>query len=287
LVLPSAPALAAAIPNLIANIDPKNVALAKLVDTGGDLAVHLVTALAILVATIWLANWTQVLVRGAVGRMRSRRGATDPTLQVFVGSLAKNGVLILGGIAILEQLGVKTTSIITVLGAASLAIGLALQGALSNVAAGVMIFFFRPYRVGDIIETGGRTGRVTSLDLFVTELTTLDNLKIMAPNGKVFGDFIVDHSIHQRRRADVVFRVPLTVDAVAVVERLRDRVGSDPRVLDKPNPPVLEFTALSEAFVEIAVRPWAATDDYNGVKADILHWAKILSADPTAALPAP
>jgi len=280
---PAAPAHA----NPLNALDPKNLALDKLIDTGGDLAVHILTAVLILVVTLWVARWVQVLVRGGLGRMRSRRGAADPTLQVFAASLARNAVLVLGGVAILERLGVQTTSIITVLGAASLAVGLALQGTLSNVAAGVMIFFLRPYRVGDIIETGGRTGRVTSLDLFVTELTTLDNLKIMAPNSKVFGDFIVDHSIHDRRRADVVFRVPLTVDAIGLMQRLDERVNADPRVIKTPAAPVMEITGMSEAFVEIAARPWAATDDYNSVKADILRWARMLSSDPAAVLPAP
>jgi small conductance mechanosensitive channel len=287
LALPNTPALAGAHPGLIPNLDPKNLALDKLIDTSGDLAVHVLTALLILVATIWAARWSQALVRSALGRVRPRRGAADPTLQVFAGSLARNAILILGGVAILERLGVQTTSIITVLGAASLAVGLALQGTLANVAAGVMIFLLRPYRVGDIIETGGHSGRVTSLDLFVTELTTLDNLKIMAPNSKVFGDFIVDHSIYERRRADVVFRVPLTVDAISLMQRLSERVEADPRVLKKPAPPVMEITGMSEVFVEIASRPWAATDDYNGVKADIYRWAKMLSVDPAAALPTP
>lgn len=130
------------------------------------------------------------------------------TLQTFAGSMARSLVLVVGLVAVLQQLGVRTTSIISVLGAPSLAIGLALQGALSHVAAAVMILLLRPYRVGDITETGGRVGRVEALDLFVTDLETLDNLKVVIPNSKVFADVVMNHTHHDRRRADVSLRLP-------------------------------------------------------------------------------
>ncbi len=255
----------------------------KLVNTGGDLMVNLVAAVLILLLTIWVANWAGRLTQKALGGFH-RRHATDPTLQIFFASLARNAVYILGGVAVLQQLGVKTTSIVAAVGAASLAIGLAMQGALSNVAAGVMIFVFRPYRVGDIIETGGRIGRVRSLDLFLTELSTLDNLKIVVPNAKVFGDVIVNHTFHDRRRADAVFHLPLTADLNSVMDRLRARLETDPRVLKDP-PPLLEVTGMTEGFVEIAARPWAARDDYGPLKADVLLCARLLEADPKAELP--
>ncbi len=257
----------------------------KLVDTGGSLAVNLVVAVLILAVTIWAANWAGRLTRQAIGGLNRRHGP-DATLQIFAASIARNGVIIIGLIAVLQQLGVRTTSIIAVLGAASLAIGLALQGALSNVAAGVMILLFRPYRVGDIIESGGRTGRVRTLDLFVTELTTLDNLKIVIPNAKIFGDIIVNHSNHPRRRADAIFRTPLTTDIPALLAGLRRRLKADPRVLDDP-PPLVEITGMAEVWVEVAVRPWAASQDYATLKADVLLWGVLLSADPKATLPAP
>jgi small conductance mechanosensitive channel len=146
-----------------------------------------------------------------MGRLHGRR-APDLTLQTFVSSMVRYVILAIGFVAMLQQLGVKTTSIVAVLGAASLAVGLALQGALSNVAAGVMILLFRPYRVGDIIETGGKKGTVKALDLVITELATADNLKIVIPNNKVFGDVIVNHSHHGQRRVDVTFRVPAAAD---------------------------------------------------------------------------
>lgn len=257
----------------------------KLIDTAGDLAVNLAAAVAILAVTFWLAGWANRFVRAALGRVHPRRGAPDVTLQTFAGSMARNLVLVVGLVAVLQQLGVRTTSIIAVLGAASLAIGLALQGALSNVAAGVMILLFRPYRVGDIIETAGRVGRVEALDLFVTELATLDNLKVVIPNSKVFGDVVVNHTHHDRRRADVSVRLPATVDAAAVMNRLRQRLGEDPRVLKDPAP-ILELTGVGEAWAELTVRPWTERENYGRLKADVLFWTKLLEKDLQSPLPA-
>lgn len=257
----------------------------KLIDAAGDLALNLSVAALILFVTLWLARWANRFVRAGLGRIHPRRGAADVTLQTFAGSMARNLVLVIGLVAVLQQLGVRTTSIIAVLGAASLAVGLALQGALTNVAAGVMILLFRPYRVGDIIETGGRVGRVEELDLFTTELATMDNLKIIIPNGKVFGDVIVNHSHHQQRRADVSLRLPASVDAEAIRDRLGQRLIEDPRVLRDP-PPLLEFTGLGEAWVELTVRPWTERKHQGRLKADVLRWAKLLEMDLNAALSA-
>ena len=257
----------------------------KLVDTSGDFLVNLAVALLILMATVWAAGWAGKLTQQALARFHRKRD-TDPTLRIFAASVARNAVMIIGGIAVLQQLGVKTTSIIAAVGAASLAIGLAMQGALSNVAAGVMILMFRPYRVGDIIESAGRIGRVRSLDLFVTELATLDNLKIVLPNGKVFADVIINHSFHDMRRADAVFRVPLTADIPALLKRVAERLGKDSRVLKDP-PPIVEVTGMAETWVEVAVRPWAERDNYGPVKADLLLCARLLEADPKADLPPP
>jgi small conductance mechanosensitive channel len=258
--------------------------LTRLADDATQLAVNLVISAVILAVTLWAAGWVAKLVRGAIGRVHTAN--PDTTLQSFCASLARYVVIIVGLIAILQQLGVQATSIIALLGAASLAIGLALQGALSNVAAGVMILLFRPYRIGDLIETGGRQGIVKALDLFTTELATPDNIKIVAPNGKVFGDVILNYSHHARRRVDVVFKVPLATDIVAVLQRLRDRVENDPRVREDPAP-LIEVIDLSEVFAQAAVRAWTTRDDFAAVKTDLMLSAHLLSQDPTRELPAP
>jgi small conductance mechanosensitive channel len=181
----------AALPSL-ANVKADQSMLGHFLDWAGRLAVNLVVAGLILIATFWIAGLAARFMRRTLNRVH--RNNPDTTLESFSASLARYTVIAIGLVVVLQQLGVQTTSIIAVLGAASLAIGLALQGALSNVAAGVMILLFRPYRVGDVIETSTRNGTVKSLDLLFTEIATPDNVKVMIPNSKVFGDVILNYS---------------------------------------------------------------------------------------------
>lgn len=259
----------------------------KFIDAAGDLAVNLVVAVIILTVTWWAAGWAARLVRRLIARVHGG-GPPDVTLQGFAASAARYLVMVVGIIAVLQQLGVQTTSILAVLGAASLAVGLALQGTLSNVAAGVMLLLFRPYRVGDVIEVAGRTGTVRALDLFVTELTTPDNLKVVLPNGKVFGDVIVNTSYHSRRRVDAVIKTDLKRDVPALMEGLKARAEANPLVLEDPAPAV-ELTGMSEAFVEVTVRAWVEAGDFGAVKADMMLAGRLLAdgSEQLPALPAP
>ena len=259
--------------------------LHKFTNAAGDLAVNLVVGAVILVLTLWASAALSNMILRAMGRLHGRH-APDMTLQTFIASMVRYVILLIGFIAVLQQLGIKTTSILTVLGAASLAIGLALQGALSNVAAGVMILLFRPYRVGDIIETGGRKGTVRALDLVITELATADNLKIVIPNNKVFGDVIVNHSHHPQRRVDVTFRIPAAADLNKVMAEVLARAQANPLVLDNPAPTV-EVGVLAESAVEVIVSAWSQTADHGAVQADLLLTAKLIGADqPLPPLPA-
>jgi small conductance mechanosensitive channel len=246
----------------------------KFASAAGDLAVNLVVAAIILAITFWAAGWASNLVRGLIARVH-RQGPPDTTLQSFGGSLARYVVVIVGLVAVLSQLGVQTTSILAVLGAASLAIGLALQGTLGNVAAGTMLLLLRPYRVGDVVELGGRTGTVQSLDLFVTELSTPDNVKVVLPNGKVFGDTIVNFSFHDTRRVDAVFKAPVAMDIRPILDALEHRALDNPRVLAEP-PVQVEVTGMSELYVEAAVHAWVRRPDYVTVKTDLMLAARLL-----------
>lgn len=245
----------------------------KFIDAAGDLAVNLVVAVIILTVTWWASVWASRLVRRLISRVHGG-GPPDVTLQGFAGSATRYLVMIVGVIAVLQQLGVQTTSILAVLGAASLAVGLALQGTLSNLAAGVMLLLFRPYRVGDVVEIGGRVGSVRTLDLFVTELTTPDNLKVVLPNGKVFGDVIVNTSFHSRRRVDAVARVDTKREIAPLMASLKARAEANPLVLADPAPTV-ELTGLSEAFVELTVRAWTQGGDFAAVKSDLMLAARL------------
>jgi len=268
--------------------------LHKFASAVGDLAVNLVVAAIILVLTFWAAGWASRVVRGLVARVH-RQGPPDTTLQSFGGSLARYIVIVVGLVAVLQQLGMQTTSILAVLGAASLAIGLALQGTLANVAAGTMLLLLRPYRVGDVVELSGRVGTVQALDLFVTELSTVDNVRVVLPNGKVFGDVIVNTSFHDRRRVDASFKVAPTVDIVPMLAALKARAEGNPLVLAEPAPAV-EVTGMSELYVEAVVRAWVERPNYAAVRADLMLAARLLAqgaeppplpAAPTTAPPAP
>ncbi|HJV41751.1 mechanosensitive ion channel family protein [Caulobacter sp.] len=261
----------------LANVKADETMFGHFLDWLGRLAVNLVVAALILAVTFWIAGWAARFMRRTLTRVH--RANPDPTLESFSASLARYAVIAVGLVAVLQQLGVQATSIIAVLGAASLAIGLALQGALSNVAAGVMILLFRPYRVGDLIETSTRQGTVKALDLLFTEIATPDNVKVMIPNSKVFGDVILNYSTHRNRRADVLFKVPLKTDLMTVLRRLRERAENDPRIRKDPAP-MIEVTDLSEAFAQAAIRVWTASPDFGPVKTDLMLTAHLLAENP-------
>jgi small conductance mechanosensitive channel len=273
----------ASLPSL-ANVKADETMFGHFLDWLGRLAVNLVVATLILVVTFGVAGWLAGVARRGLGRMHRKN--PDPTLESFVSSLVRYAVVAVGLVAVLQQLGVQATSIIAVLGAASLAIGLALQGALSNVAAGVMILLFRPYKVGDVIETSTRNGTVKALDLLFTEIATPDNVKVMIPNSKVFGDVILNYSTHRSRRADVVFKVPLKTDLVTVLQKMRERAEGDSRVRKEPAP-MIEVVDLSEAFAQAAIRVWTAKEDYGPVKTDLMLAAHLWAEDPNRVLPPP
>jgi len=237
----------------------KTVAITKVGDITSDVAVNLCIAFAILIFTLWLSQWAS---KFAVALLRRwPRTHKDLTLQAFVGSLARYAVVILGLIAMLRRLGVETASIITVLGAASLAVGLALQGALTNVAAGVMLLVLRPYQVGDTVTIAGKTGTVERLDLFNSELRDGDNLKILVPNSKSFGDVIVNMSDMKTRRMELSFGIGYEDDIGEAIAALLKCCDDDPRILTDPAP-WANVTDLGASAVALTLRAWANRDVY-------------------------
>jgi small conductance mechanosensitive channel len=181
--------------------------------------------------------------------------------------------VIVGLIAVLQQLGVQTTSILAVLGAASIAVGLALQGTLSNVASGVMLLFLRPYRVNDYVEINGRQGTVKSLDLFTTELVTGDGLKLIMPNGKVFGEMIINFNTLGTRRMQPNFVIDHQDDidqAMGIMCRL---AAEEPRVLKDPAP-WAGVTAITDKGVQMTLRAWTAAPVVGDTESDMIHKIK-------------
>jgi len=249
----------------------KTVAIAKVGDITSDVAVNLCIACLILALALWLSRWAS---RFAVGLLkRWPRTHNDLTLQDFVGSLARYAVLILGLIAMLRRLGVETASIITVLGAASLAVGLALQGTLTNVAAGVMLLVLRPYQVGDTVTIAGKTGTVERLDLFNSELRDGDNLKIVIPNSKSFGDVIVNMSDLQTRRMELTFGIGYEEDIGGAIGLLLKCCTDDPRILTDPAP-WANVTDLAASAVTLTLRAWAKSEVYWDARYAMLRRVK-------------
>ena len=243
----------------------------KLADALGDFAVDLFVAALILVLTLWISGWASMAVRRGLERFSKTR--EDRTLQTFGSSVVRVAVLVIGLIAVLTRLGVATTSIIAMVGAASLAIGLALQGALSNVAAGVMLLILRPYKVGDYVEIAGKQGVVTSLKLFTTEMDTLDNVRVTAPNSKVFGELITNFTAHGERRVDLVFVLNMEEDLERALKLLRGVAEAHPQVRGQPAPMAEALEAL-DGNVRVALRAWASREDFGAVKSDLLVIAR-------------
>jgi small conductance mechanosensitive channel len=253
-------------------LDEKSLALHKLTETTGDLAVNLLIAAVLVVATLWGSRLVARIVRRGMQRLPATRD--DATLQGFAASLARYTVVIVGAVAVLHRLGVETTSIITVLGAASLAVGLALQGALSNVAAGVMIVVFRPYRVGDFITLAGKSGTVTRLDLFNTELIDADGLKIVAPNGKGFSDVVVNHTNIPNRRIEISYDIRYDDDLDTALAVLREVARGESRLLADPAP-WAGVTELGASSITVTMRVWADLPAYWDIRFDLLRAVKL------------
>lgn len=220
----------------------------------------LLAALAVFVIGRWLAKFLANMLRKIL-----RRAEADETLIRFLGNLAYAILLTLVILAALSQLGVQTTSFLAMLGAAGLAIGLALQGSLSNFAAGIMIILFRPYRVGDYVEAGGTSGTVDEVQIFNTVMNTPDNKRVIVPNAQITSDTIVNYSINDRRRIDMVFGVSYADDMRKVREIIEEVLAAENRILSEPAP-TIGVLELADSSVNFAVRPWVNTADFWPVK---------------------
>lgn len=245
--------------------------IAKLTDMAGDFAVNLIIAVVILVATVFAARWVSGVTRRGLSRVRGFRH--DQTVLSFAVQVVRVVVYIVGLIAVLQRLGVQTTSIIAVLGAASLAVGLALQGTLSNVAAGVLLLVLRPYKVGDVIDIGGVAGSVQRLDLFTTQMSNANNHKIVVPNAKVLGDVILNLSGQKTRRIEINFTVGYGEDLNAARAVLAGVAEAHEKVLDDPAP-WTGVTGLLDSAVQITLHAWVKSDDWWQTQADLMQGGK-------------
>jgi small conductance mechanosensitive channel len=234
--------------------------------------------------TDWGLKVLGALVVLIVGRMIAKsirkgvtkaleRGKMDPTLIPFMSSLTYYLVMAFVLIAVLGMVGIQTASMIALLGAAGLAVGLALQGTMANFASGVMLLIFRPFQKGDFIEAAGVAGAVDTVGIFTTTLNTPDNVRIVLPNGTVWGQTIKNYATNATRRVDMVMGISYDDDIGAAIDTINKVLGNEPRLLQDPAPTVA-VAELADSSVNIVVRPWCKKEDYWGVKFDLTRALK-------------
>jgi small conductance mechanosensitive channel len=241
----------------------------ELLQTKGiDFGINLVIALAIFYFGKMVIS---LVVRGI--RKVMQRQEVDKTLETFVCNLVRMVLLVIVVIAAIGQLGIQTTSFIAIFGAAGLAVGLALQGSLSNFAAGVLIVLFRPYRVGDFVEAAGISGVVEQVQILTTVLKTGDNKQIIVPNGQIMDSIITNYSANDTRRVDMVIGVSYDDDLDKVRSTIQELIAAEDRILDEPACNIA-VSALADSSVNFVVRPWVKTADYWGVMFDLTEAIK-------------
>lgn len=223
----------------------------------------------ILIAGLWFAFF----VSGFVRRQALRHPHIDSTLGTFFSLVIRYAVIALVLVIVLQQFGVQTTSLVAVLGAGALAIGLALQGTLGNVASGIILALMRPYRIGEFVEISGQEGKVINLDLLFTEIETLDDRRIYIPNGQALASPIVNFTTLGRRRCIIVFGIGYEDDIDQAIAVLREVMGDDPRTIHDP-PLWFGAERLGDFAVDISARAWIAVDDYLQYRADMIHRVK-------------
>ena len=234
-----------------------------------DYALDIVFALLLLIAGWMVAGW----IEKRIDKILQRIERVDATLRSIATNLVRYAILILVMIAVLAQFGVQTTSIIAVLAAAGLAVGLALQGTLANVAASVLLLFLRPFKVGESIDAGSVAGTVREIGLFTTELQTWDGLFLMVPNSQLASTAIQNYSRLPTRRVNLVFRISYTDDIDKAVKVLNKILQNDQRILDDPAHQVM-VVELAESSVNINLRCWASRENYWSLLCDLTKQAK-------------
>ena len=226
-------------------------------------------AVVILIVALWLSGFAARRIR----RVAERNPRLDATLFAFLGNLARWAILALGLTTVLTSLGVQTASIIAAIGAAGLAIGLALQGTLSNLAAGVMIVVFRPFNVGQFVEVAGKMGTVKDISLFTTELADLSNVQHIVPNSEVWGRVITNYSAYPARRVEWLFGVSYGANLAEAERIIRETILSDPRARTDPEP-FFQVTNLGDFSVDVMARVWCDAADFWAFKTDMTRAVK-------------
>jgi small conductance mechanosensitive channel len=221
----------------------------------------------------FVGRWVAKLVTRLAQRLMKRSGMDDMLVN-FIGSILGGILVLVVIIAALDQLGVDTTSLIALIGAAGLAIGLALQDSLKNFSSGVMLIVFRPFTTGNFVEAGGTMGIVEKITIFNTVMRTPDNREVIVPNGAIYGGTITNYSARDTRRVDMVFGISYDDDIKKAKQILERLVAEDERVLEDPAPQVA-LSELADSSVNFVVRPWVKAEDYWALKFDYTEKVKL------------
>ena len=229
-----------------------------------------VGALLLLIIGLTVAGW----IAGAVRKVALRQESIDDTLGNFFASMVRWAITAAVFIACLNVFGIPATSFVAILGALTLAIGLSMQGALGNIASGVMIMIFRPYKLGDYVEAQGVAGTVKDINLFQTVLATVDNVKIMIPNGQAISGTITNFSGYEDRRVDVMFGIDYSDDMDKAMSLIQQIIEADSRVTRDMAEPFVKVTNLGDSSVDIATRTWVKASDYWDFKFDLIKRVK-------------
>lgn len=235
---------------------------------GGIAAPYAIKA-AVALLILWIGFKVARWLGGLTQKSLVKAPNVDETLSQFLGSLVRYAVMAMVVIAAIGQVGVQTASLVAVFGAAGLAIGLALQGTLSNIAAGAMLMLFRPYKLGDLVRLAGEEGVVTDMSIFTTELTTVDNIQIIIGNGEVWGSTIQNLTAKGTRRVDNNFGIDYEDDINKAFEVIKSVAASHPKVLSAPAAPWVKVTGLGDSSVDMQSRVWCKSEDYWDVMFDL------------------
>jgi small conductance mechanosensitive channel len=229
---------------------------------------RVVGAIAVLIIGRMAARWLRGLTKRAL-----ERGKTEPTLIPFLSGFVYSLAIAFVVIAVLGLFGIPTASFVAVLGAAGLAIGLAMQGTFSNFAAGVMLLVFRPFKMGDVVEVAGSLGKVQEIGIFTTTMNTPDNIQVIVPNAQIFGQVIKNVTGNDTRRVDLIMGVSYEDDLSVAKQTIERVVAAHPMVLEDPAP-VVAVAELADSSVNFVVRPWCKTDDYFTVRWEVTRQLK-------------
>ena len=240
-----------------------NTIIPKLQELAVFYGIKIIIAVVIFIVGRWIAK----ALKNVIQKMMAKRNV-EATIASFLCNMSYVVLMTIVIIAALNQFGIQTASLIAIVGAAGLAIGLALQGSLANFAAGFLMLVFRPFKTGDYIEGAGTQGTVEEIHIFTTQLKTPDNKTVIIPNAKLMGDNIINYSAKAKRRVDLVIGVSYSDNLQKVRQVLEDVLSKDNRVLKDPEP-TIAVMELGDSSVNFAVRPWAKTDDYWNVYFDL------------------